>query len=465
MGRLFWKFFSFFVLAQMASIIGVSLFFWISAQQQASDRQARELLRSGPMEMALLEAAKGALHYGGEAGLSDLLRLWSQRQMPQVFAVDEAGQELLQRPLPAGIEEILRSGRGVAVGHDSEGKAIRLFTLDGRRMGPGFGTMLPPQPMYGDRRSPGPPGRMGGPPDPHGPMFPWTPVWVGLIASLVFAALLAWYVSKPIKELRGAFARVAGGNLKDKVSPAMGRRRDELADLGRGFDRMTEQLHALMQGQKRLLHYVSHEMRSPLARLQMGIGLAKQNPERLGDTLDRIEMESMRMDKLLGEVLELSQLESGIMAVKKERIMFSELLEGVVEDARFEASAKHVDIQSRIEADAEIEAQPDLLYRALENVLRNAIKYSPDYSEVSLETQRREGGLTVLVSDRGSGIPETELDNIFQPFYRADSAGNVSGHGLGLAITKQVLDLHGGKIRLQNRQGGGLVVEISLPVA
>lgn len=455
MGRLFWKFFSFFVLAQMASIIGVSLFFWISAQQQASERQAHELLRSGPMEMALLEAAKGGLHYGGEAGLSDLLRLWSQRQMPQVFAVNEAGQELLQRPLPAGIEEILRSGRGVAVGHDSEGKAIRLFTLDGRRMEPGFGAMLPPQPMYGDRRPPGPPGRM----------FPWMPVWAGLIASLVFAALLAWYVSKPVKELRGAFARVAGGNLKDKVSPAMGRRRDELADLGRGFDRMTEQLHALMQGQKRLLHYVSHEMRSPLARLQMGIGLAKQNPERLGDTLDRIEMESMRMDKLLGEVLELSRLESGIMAVKKERIMFSELLEGVVEDARFEASAKHVDIQSCIEADAEIEAQPDLLYRALENVLRNAIKYSPDYSEVNLETQRRERGLAVLVSDRGSGIPETELDNIFQPFYRADSAGNVSGHGLGLAITKQVLDLHGGKIRLQNRQGGGLVVEISLPVA
>lgn len=464
MGRLFWKFFFFFFFAQMTSIIGVSLFFWVSAQQQANERHANEQLRSGPMEMALLEAAHSALQHGGEPALSALLQQWSGKHMPQVYAVKENGQEVLARSLPDDMEDILHAGRGVLTVHGSDGQAIRLFTLERRSAGPGFGPMPGPQGMEG-RRPPGEPSGMGQPPPrPVGPIFPWTPVWAGLIASLVFAALLAWYVSKPIKELRKAFARVAGGNLEDKVSPAMGKRRDELADLGRSFDRMTSQLYLLMQGQKRLLHYVSHEMRSPLARLQMGIGLAKQSPERRADSLDRIEVESMRMDKLLGEVLELSRLESGVMAVKKEKIMISELLEVAVEDARFEASAKNVTIQSRIEADAEIEAQPDILYRALENVLRNAIKYSPDYGEVNLETQRRDNWLVVRILDRGTGIPETELTHIFQPFYRADSAGSVTGHGLGLAITKQVLDLHGGRITLQNRQGGGLTVEVALPM-
>lgn len=466
MGRLFWKFFFFFFFAQMTSIIGVSLFFWVSAQQQANERHANEQLRSGPMEMALLEAAHSALQHGGEPALSALLQQWSGKHMPHVYAVKENGQEVLARSLPDDMEDILHAGRGVLTVHGSDGQAIRLFTLERRSVGPGFGGPMPgPQAMEG-RRLPGEPNGMGPPPPrPVGPIFPWTPVWAGLIASLVFAALLAWYVSKPIKELRKAFARVAGGNLEDKVSPAMGKRRDELADLGRSFDRMTSQLYLLMQGQKRLLHYVSHEMRSPLARLQMGIGLAKQSPERRADSLDRIEVESMRMDKLLGEVLELSRLESGVMAVKKEKIMISELLEVAVEDARFEASAKHVTIQSRIEADAEIEAQPDILYRALENVLRNAIKYSPDYGEVNLETQRRDNWLVVQILDRGTGIPESELTHIFQPFYRADSAGSVTGHGLGLAITKQVLDLHGGRITLQNRQGGGLLVEVALPMA
>ena len=369
----------------------------------------------------------------------------------------------MQRSLPASIDTILHDGQGVVSIQGSDGKVIRLLTLDSRRMRPGFAP--PPQSREGlQDRPPGPPTGMDRMPGPPRPMFPWMPIWVGLIASLLFAALLAWYVSKPIKELRKAFAWAAGGNLTDKVSSAMGSRRDELADLGLSFDRMTEQLQVLMQGQKRLLHYVSHEMRSPLARLQVGIGLARQSPEKLDETLDRIEMESMRMDNLLGEVLELSRLESGIMALKKEKIMLGELLEGIVEDARFEASTKQVDILSHIDADAAIEAQPDLLYRALENILRNAIKYSPSHSSISLQTQRRGEFLVATISDQGTGIPEAELDRIFQPFYRADHTGNVSGHGLGLAIAKQVLDLHGGKIKLQNRQSGGLTVEVWLLV-
>ncbi|MCB5187170.1 HAMP domain-containing protein [Methylobacillus caricis] len=464
MGRLFWKFFFFFFLAQMTSIIGVSLFFWFSAHQD-SQRLEREI-RTNPTSMALIDAAAETLHHGGEEALLNLLLQWSQKPIPQVYAVDPEGLELLQRPISIRMQNELaniKDRRAVRESTTPGGKVYHLF-VPAHGMHPG-----PMPPAEESMRSDRPPGMMGGPPGPRrgpgGPMFPWTPVWVGFIASLLFAGLLAWYVSKPIKGLRNAFDRVASGNLKARIGPAMGRRRDELADLGRSFDRMTEQLDTLMQGQKRLLHYVSHEMRSPLARLQVGIGLAKQSPEKLDSTLDRIEMESMRMDKLLGEVLELSRLESGVIAIKKEKVMLGELLDSVIDDARFEATAKNIDIHSNISADAEIEAQPDLLYRAIENVLRNAIKYSPDYSAVVLETALSGKQLSLVIMDNGGGIPESELDNIFQPFYRADSSGNVTGHGLGLAITKQVLDLHNGLINIQNRTAGGLRVEILLPLA
>lgn len=497
MGRLFWKFFFFFLLAQMTSIVGVSLFFWFSAHQD-SQRLEREF-RSGPTAMALLDAAAQTLHHGGESALKNLLQQWASKPMSQVYAVDEQGNELLQRPVPAHMLQMLdklESHKAILKEGVADGKSLRLFVPSWP--GPGHDFRPPPflgkdkegRPlmhdfaMEGTEMHPGPgmpPGPGRGMRPPHrGPMFPWNPVWAGLIVSLLFAGLLAWYISKPIKQLSAAFQRAASGNLKDKISPAMGKRSDELADLGLGFDRMTEHLDALMQGQKRLLHYVSHEMRSPLARLQVGIGLAKQNPDKLDATLDRIEMESERMDKLLGEVLELSRLESGMMALRREKVVFRELLEGVVEDARFEASAKHIHIHSALDAEAgeqqllsaaELEAlnvtleiQPDLVYRAIENVLRNALKYSPDYSEVKLETRLEQGSVVLAIMDRGSGIPETELEQIFQPFYRADSYGSVAGHGLGLAITKQVMDLHHGEIKVFNRIGGGLQVEMALPL-
>ncbi len=507
MGRLFWKFFFFFLLAQMTSIVGVSLFFWFSAHQD-SQRLEREF-RSGPTAMALLDAAAQTLHHGGESALQNLLQQWASKPMSQVYAVDEQGNELLHRPVPPHMLQMLdklESHKAILKEGGADGKSLRLFVPSWP--GPGQDNHPPPflgkdkdgrplmhgPDMLGPGMGPdhlGPP-RLGsshigpahmGPPPHRGPMFPWNPVWAGLIVSLIFAGLLAWYISKPIKQLSAAFQRAASGNLKDKISPVMGRRSDELADLGLGFDRMAEHLDALMQGQKRLLHYVSHEMRSPLARLQVGIGLAKQNPDKLDATLDRIEMESERMDKLLGEVLELSRLESGMMALRREKVVFRELLEGVVEDARFEASAKHIHIISAFDQDvgepaqqenaqnaaqnaalnATLEIQPDLVYRAIENVLRNALKYSPDYSEVQLQARLEPGRVVVSILDRGAGIPETELEQIFQPFYRADSYGSVAGHGLGLAITKQVMDLHSGEIKVFNRIGGGLQVELALP--
>ena len=309
----------------------------------------------------------------------------------------------------------------------------------------------------------------------------------GAVASLFFAALLAWYFSKPIRHLRAAFEEAARGHLDTRVGNAIGSRRDELADLGRDFDSMAGRLGNLMRGQTRLLHHVSHELRSPLARLQMAIGLARQSPEKIASSLDRIERESERMDKLVGELLELSRLESGVTSIDREEVDVSELLKSIVEDARFEAEAMFGSsstdsassrpvIQLNEAARFILRGQPELLHRAIENIIRNALKYSPPDGTISIDSsQAKEGVMRLLICDEGEGVPESELQSIFQPFVRGSTATNADGHGVGLAIAKQVVEAHGGTIVAKNLTGNaqnlddnerakkGFALEIQLP--
>ena len=231
----------------------------------------------------------------------------------------------------------------------------------------------------------GPGGPPGGAREPHrigerGPksmFFPTMPIVVALLASLVFALLLAWYFSHPIGHLKNAFNQAANGNLDLELEPVMSARNDELADLGRDFDVMTAKLRTLMESQRRLLHDVSHELRSPIARLQVAIGLARvQDKDKLDLTLERIERESVRMDKLVGELLTLSRLEANVPGSMEEQIAIEALLGDMINDASFEAEAigKHVDDQ--LDCRVQVKGNPELLYRAIENVLRNAIKHT-----------------------------------------------------------------------------------------
>ncbi|HSH54788.1 MAG TPA: ATP-binding protein, partial [Methylotenera sp.] len=294
-------------------------------------------------------------------------------------------------------------------------------------------------------------------------LFPVVPLLAGVLASLIFAAILAWYFSKPIKQLRQAFASAANGSLDVRIGNAMGNRHDELADLGSAFDLMATRLGALMQSQTRLLHQVSHELRSPLARLQIAVGLARQQPEKLESSLTRIERESERMDSLVGELLELSRLESGVMKVEKEPIYIDELLTTVIEDARFEGMAKKIAIQYEQAGDVSVLGQQDLLHRAIDNVVRNALKYSEDESQVVISTLLKQDNIIIKVTDHGPGVAENELETIFQPFYRGSESHHKDGHGVGLAIAKQIIEAHGGSVMAKNQVAGGLSVEISLP--
>lgn len=303
----------------------------------------------------------------------------------------------------------------------------------------------------------------------HKRWFPLMPILVGAIASFIFAAILAWYFSKPIKRLRQAFASAANGNLDVRIGESMGTRRDELVDLGNAFDVMAVRLGALLQSQTRLLHQVSHELRSPLARLQIAVGLARQQPDKLESSLTRIERESVRMDDLVGELLALSRLESGVIKLDKERVNLNELLTTVIEDARFEGEAKKISIDYKMQLETSgtslsLLGQQDLLHRAIDNVVRNALKYSPSQSHVSIKTSIENALIKIEVNDQGAGVAEDELEIIFQAFFRGSNTNQTDGHGVGLAIAKQIIEAHGGSIVARNISTGGLSVAIKLPV-
>lgn len=338
------------------------------------------------------------------------------------------------------------------------------------------GEHRPPPPHFDERRGPPlPPHESPGPsmpahrspPSPPGPPgihLPFWPVVVGFFASLLCAAGLAWYFAKPIRRLREGFASVANGELGVRVSPGMGDRRDELADLGRDFDHMAEHMQRVVEGQKRLLHDVSHELRSPLARLQAAVGLARQQPERTEDTWGRIERESERMNLLIGELLTLSRLDAGSLDPAG-AVDMGELLAELVEDARFEGTGRQVAIDYVPGRMAQVMANGEMLHRAIENIVRNALRYAPSGSVVRIEAGASDSAtFRVSVLDHGPGVDESELAAIFTPFYRGSAEKRSDGYGLGLAIARQIVRAANGSITAKNVENSGLLVCVDMPL-
>jgi two-component system OmpR family sensor kinase len=297
------------------------------------------------------------------------------------------------------------------------------------------------------------------------PPPPLLPIVAALLASLAASALLAWYFAKPVRNLRWALGALSEGKLETRVQPLMRGRRDEIADLGRDFDQMAQKLSQLVESQRSLLHDVSHELRSPLARLQAAVGLARQDPAKIAATFDRIEREVVRLDKLVGELLTLSRLQAGTGEEGKSRLDVIELVAGIADDARFEARASGCDLNFSASGEFVIDGTAELLHRAFENVIRNAIKFTHPGTTIELETDLSvPGRLRLVVCDCGPGVLPSELEAIFEPFHRGAGA-STDGFGLGLAIARRAIEAHGGTIRAANRSEGGLCIEIVLPAA
>lgn len=295
---------------------------------------------------------------------------------------------------------------------------------------------------------------------------PLVPLLTGGLVSFVFAWGLAWYFSRPIGSLRQAFDAAAQGNLDLRIGDRLAKRGDELSDLGQDFDHMATRLQSLLHSQQRLLHDVSHELRSPLARLQAALDLVAQQPERTPEFMARIEREALRMDQLVGELLTLARLDSGTQAYRKEALDLAEIIDSVVEDAAFEGKQRQCHVRAHGDTPVQLQGNRELLHRALENVVRNALKHSPQGGQIDIEIEEDTAQRQVIIGihDEGQGVPTADLDRIFEPFTRSTGGNAFAGYGLGLAITQRVMHWHGGHVSASNRQPHGLSVRLQFPL-
>jgi two-component system sensor histidine kinase CpxA len=249
------------------------------------------------------------------------------------------------------------------------------------------------------------------------------------------------------------------------VSAGLEGRRDEVAVLARDFDAMADQLRANRGAITQLLRDISHELRSPLARMRVALGLARQPPADLSRQLDRLEREIERLDSLISQVLKLARLHGTDAPFARETFELDEVIEEVVRDANFEGAVKNCRVLLHGAAAAAVDGNRDLVRSAIENVLRNAVRYSPQDAPVEVSVARAESGVAILIRDRGPGVPDRDLERIFEPFYRVAESRDrdTGGEGIGLAITAQVMKAHGGSARAANCQQGGFEVRLSLP--
>ncbi|WJD65074.1 HAMP domain-containing sensor histidine kinase [Pseudomonas kurunegalensis] len=414
--RLFWKLFLAFWLANsLTFLVGAATF--MLNDWRGDSPALRSLLGT---ELQLLQ------RYGEQAG-RQLLNVSPQPPDVQVGLYDSQGQLLAGKAVQvARFEQALR---------DSEGRPLVLRASVATTVGE--------------------------PPRPRG----MGPLFTGTLMSALFAFLCSLYLTRPLAWLREAMGQVAQGRFDVRVKPRLGKRRDEIVELAEDCDRMAGQLKALVQAQQNLLHDISHELRSPLTRMHAAIGLMRQQPDRL-NMLERVERESRRMDDLIEQLLTLARAQARQGDSDFASVDVVELLAQIVEDARFEAGMKQCQVSLHAQGTFLIHGHEELLYRAFENIIRNAVRYTAAGTEVLVQAALAPGGqwLQVSVSDHGPGVEPARLQRIFEPFDRGtDNSGD--GFGLGLAIAQRAIALHGGSITALAADSGGLRVRIELPQA
>lgn len=292
-----------------------------------------------------------------------------------------------------------------------------------------------------------------------------------LLVGGLFCYWLARYLSTPIVQLRGATHELSAGNLSARVDQKLLKRRDELGYLGRDFNVMAGRIESLMEAQRRLLTDISHELRSPLARQGVALGLARRSagPQAI-PALDRIEREAERLNEMIGQLLALSRVESGTDRLANEEVDLAALVKEVADDADFEARGRERSVRIVESQALRISGVFELVRSAIENVVRNAVRYTEAGTQVdiSLTFEAVNGDRFAIISvrDHGKGVPEESIKEIFRPFYRVedDRDRKTGGTGLGLSIAARAVRLHQGTIKASNAKDGGLMVEIRLPI-
>ena len=298
--------------------------------------------------------------------------------------------------------------------------------------------------------------------------FIWILVLIAVPTSVALSALIARYLVSPLRVFERAGVRLANGDLQVRISPELGRRADEIAQFATTFDRMAERIERLVLAHRNLIRDVSHDLRTPLARAHAATSLARNvaGPEVMPE-LDRIEKEIDSLNSMIHRLLTFSRLDAEDPGLHRQEIDVHAFLLELIEESRFEANVDGRYVLLEVGDDCSVLADEQLLRSAIENVVRNALRYTPAETSVNV-VQSVVGDLCLIeVRDFGPGVSEEHLEQLFEPFYQteADRAPHHGGFGIGLAIARRAVELHGGSIDAANAEDGGLIVTVSLPIA
>jgi len=291
-------------------------------------------------------------------------------------------------------------------------------------------------------------------------------LWQGLIISVVFSLLLSLIILSPIKRLKTHIDLMARGELDTRLDRKLAKRRDEFGMLSRSFNAMAERIQSLVNSKQQLLHDVSHELRAPLARLQVAGELARCDAEAAGidsAMYDRLELECTALNRLINEILTLSKMDAGMTVMpEQQRYDIVELVKRIIADAEFLHANRRI-IFTRTGVAKTILVAPEMLEKVIKNILENAIKYSEDDTVVDVQLQFAKKEVHIDIKDRGIGMSDQDLENLFKPFYRAEAYNSKEGYGLGMSIAQKSIEQLGGCIHAASRQGGGVSISIVLP--
>ena len=288
-----------------------------------------------------------------------------------------------------------------------------------------------------------------------------------LLVCAVLCFLMARYLAKPIVELQEASQKFAKGDFSHKITKEAMARYDEIGDLASDFNNMASKIEALINSQRRLFNDISHELRSPLARMQVGIELLQMKvPESEKPLVERLNKDVNRMNALIEEVLQFSKLENKQISGPSEEVNLAKALENVCADAEFENKNKHKGVRLEIKQECSIKGNSVLLERAFENIIRNGLRFTPENSIVEVSLEKIDNKAIINISDQGPGVPDDQINKIFDPFYciKTDRNPQQGGIGLGLCIALKAVQIHNGTIKISNRPQGGLLATIELPL-
>ena len=304
-------------------------------------------------------------------------------------------------------------------------------------------------------------------------VVPWAVVFSEMLFAIIFCGIICYFLSRyltmPIAKLCEASRKIACGDLDTRLPNTLLNRQDEIGELSSEFNHMAERLDQLIKVKERLLQDISHELRSPLARLQIAIAICQNKaPEAWAPDFERMINDVEHLDSLIGEILSLAKLQTPNQIINKVDTDLKPMIENIISNATFEYQDKNVQVNVEApQTSTKIQAEWKLIYRAIDNIVRNALNYTFKDTILTIKLEPQDEAVYLEISDQGPGVPEEDLHAIFNAFYRVDGSGKTTksggGYGIGLAMTKKIIDLHHGTITAMNVSPTGLCFKIQLP--